>query len=121
MQQNLAGYPEIGPRDNQLLNCPTRTSLVGSGLNRFAGLAFSAYESLAEGRLESVDGKFPFTAITIQPLITPKAGADAAKAMELIEKAAVNCLISDLIEPRSSSRHNRWTSPPKNRVRPVVP
>ncbi len=60
-----------------------------------AGLAFSAYESTAEGRLELVDGKFQFTAITIRPSITLKPGSDPAKAKELIEKAEHNCLISN--------------------------
>lgn len=60
-----------------------------------AGLAFSAYESTAEGRLELVEGKFQFTTITIRPSITLKSGNDAAKAKELIEKAERNCLISN--------------------------
>ena len=60
-----------------------------------AGLAFAAYESTAEGRLELVEGKFQFTAITIRPSITLKPGGDAAKAKELIEKAEHNCLISN--------------------------
>ena len=60
-----------------------------------AGLAFSSYESTAEGRLELVEGKFQFTAITIRPSITLKLGGDAAKAKELIEKAEHNCLISN--------------------------
>ena len=60
-----------------------------------AGLAFSAYESAAEGRLELFEGKFQFTAITIRPSITLKSGDDAAKAKELIEKAERNCLISN--------------------------
>ncbi|MCS6897659.1 MAG: OsmC family protein [Nitrospira sp.] len=60
-----------------------------------AGLAFSSYESEAEGRLELVEGKFQFTAITLKPTITLKSTADAAKAKELIEKAEANCLISN--------------------------
>jgi len=60
-----------------------------------AGLAFSAYESAAEGRLELVEGKFQFTAITIKPTITLESDADIAKAKELIEKAEANCLISN--------------------------
>lgn len=60
-----------------------------------AGLAFSSYESTAEGRLELVEGKFQFTAITLKPVITVKSGDDAAKAKELIEKAEANCLISN--------------------------
>jgi len=65
-----------------------------------AGLAFSAYESVAEGRLELVEGKFQFTAITIKPTITLEAVADAAKAKELIEKAEANCLISNSMKAR---------------------
>lgn len=60
-----------------------------------AGLAFTSYESSAEGRLELVDGKFQFTEITLKPVITLPAGGDAAKAEELIEKAEANCLISN--------------------------
>jgi peroxiredoxin-like protein len=60
-----------------------------------AGLAFVSYESTAEGRLELVEGKFQFTAITIKPTITLESDADAAKAKELIEKAEANCLISN--------------------------
>ncbi|TKS61169.1 MAG: osmotically inducible protein OsmC [Nitrospira sp.] len=65
-----------------------------------AGLAFSSYESAADGRLELVEGKFQFTAIAIKPTITLKAVADAAKAKELIEKAEANCLISNSMKAR---------------------
>jgi len=60
-----------------------------------AGLAFTLYESVAEGRLEMVDGRFQFTAITLKPTITLSVKADAAKAKDLIEKAEANCLISN--------------------------
>jgi len=60
-----------------------------------AGLAFISYESDAEGKLELVDGKFQFTAITLKPVITLPAGGDVVKAKELIEKAEANCLISN--------------------------
>jgi len=61
----------------------------------WAGLAFSAYKSAAEGRLELVEGKFQFTAITIRPTITVESDADVDKAKQLIEKAEANCLISN--------------------------
>ena len=67
-----------------------------------AGLAFTSYESVAEGRLELVDGKFQFTAITLKPTIMLPANADAAKAKELIEKAEVNCLISNSMKAKVS-------------------
>ena len=65
-----------------------------------AGLTFTSYESVAEGRLELVDGKFQFTTITLKPTITLSANADAAKARELIEKAETNCLISNSMKAR---------------------
>ena len=63
-----------------------------------AGLAFTSYESEAEGKLELVDGKFQFTAITLKPVITLPAGGDTVKAKELIEKAEANCLISNSVK-----------------------
>jgi peroxiredoxin-like protein len=65
-----------------------------------AGLTFTSYESVAEGKLELVDGKFQFTTITLKPTITLSANADAAKARELIEKAETNCLISNSMKAR---------------------
>ncbi|MDF0650446.1 MAG: OsmC family protein [Nitrospira sp.] len=65
-----------------------------------AGLAFSIYESTAEGRLELVEGQFQFTTITIKPFITLKPGGDATKARELIEKAERNCLISNSMKAK---------------------
>jgi peroxiredoxin-like protein len=67
-----------------------------------AGLAFTGYESRAEGRLELVDGKFQFTAVTVKPTITLQSGGNAAKAKELIEKAEANCLVSNSIKARVS-------------------
>ena len=57
---------------------------------------------MAEGKLELVDGKSQFTAITLKPTITLPVNADAAKAKELIEKAEANCLISNPMKARVS-------------------
>ena len=73
-----------------------------------AGLAFTSYESVAEGRLELVDGKFQVTAITLKPTITLAESADAAKAKELIEKAEANCLISNSMKTRVSLEPTIW-------------
>ena len=67
-----------------------------------AGLVFTSYESAAEGKLELVEGKFQFTAITLKPTITLPANADATKAKELIEKAEANCLISNSMKAKVS-------------------
>lgn len=90
------GHPNIwSPEDLFVASaniCLMTTFLAFAGR---AGLAFSSYESEAEGRLELVEGKFQFTAITLKPTITLQPGADAGKAKELIEKAEANCLISN--------------------------
>lgn len=65
-----------------------------------AGLAFSNYESEAEGVVELADGKFQVTTIAIKPRLTLKPGADAAKAREILEKAEANCLISNSVKTR---------------------
>lgn len=65
-----------------------------------AGLAFTAYQCEAEGRLELVDGKFQVTVITLRPHITLSSGGDVTKARELIEKAEANCLISNSMKTR---------------------
>lgn len=65
-----------------------------------AGLAFTSYESDAEGLLELVEGKFQFTRITLRPTLTLAQGGDATKAGELIAKAEANCLISNSMKAR---------------------
>ncbi len=65
-----------------------------------AGLAFTAFRSEAEGKLELVDGKFQVTTITLQPHIALKPGTDSGKARELVEKAEANCLISNSMKTR---------------------
>lgn len=62
-----------------------------------AGLAFTGYESEAEGTLELVDGKFQVTTIMIRPRLSLKPGEDTAKAKELLAKAEAHCLISNSI------------------------
>lgn len=65
-----------------------------------AGLAFTAFQSEAEGRLELVEGKFQITTITLRPHLTLATGSDQGKAKELIEKAEANCLISNSMKTR---------------------
>jgi len=83
------------PEDLFVASVNTCVMMTFLAMAERAGLAFTSYESVAEGRLELVDGKLQFTAITLKPTITLAASADAAKAKELIEKAEANCLISN--------------------------
>lgn len=63
-----------------------------------AGLAFTSYESDAEGRVELVDGKLQVTSVTLSPRVTVKSSGDVDKAKELLTKAESNCLISNSVK-----------------------
>jgi organic hydroperoxide reductase OsmC/OhrA len=67
-----------------------------------AGLAFTAYESEAEGRVELSDGKFQVTTVMLKPRLTLAPGADPAKAREILAKAEANCLISHSVKTKVS-------------------
>jgi peroxiredoxin-like protein len=65
-----------------------------------AGLAFTAYESDAEGRVELADGKLQVTTVVVKPKVTLAPGADAAKAREILAKAEAHCLISNSVRTK---------------------
>ncbi len=60
-----------------------------------AGLAFTSYESEAEGLLEFVENRLVFTKIAVRPRIALGPGEDRAKADEILRKAERNCLVSN--------------------------
>jgi organic hydroperoxide reductase OsmC/OhrA len=70
------------------------------------GLAVVAYEDVAEGTLEFVDGAMRMTRVILRPRIVLEAGADDRVARELVEKAHRGCFIANSvstavdIEPR---------------------
>jgi organic hydroperoxide reductase OsmC/OhrA len=65
------------------------------GLCAQAGIAVLAYEDVAEGVMrEQADGAGQFTAVTLQPTVTIAAGADAAMACALHERAHEMCFIA---------------------------
>jgi peroxiredoxin-like protein len=90
------------PEDLFVASVNTCVMMTFLAMAERAGLAFTSYESAAEGKLELVEGKLQFTAITLKPAITLPAHADAAKAKELMEKAEANCLVSNSIKARVS-------------------
>ena len=63
-----------------------------------AGLAFVAYDSEAEGRVELVDGKLQVTSITLTPRVTVQSSGDVEKAKDILKKAEANCLISNSVK-----------------------
>jgi peroxiredoxin-like protein len=65
-----------------------------------AGLAFTAYESEAEGHVELVDGKLRVTTVVLKPRLTLATSGDADKAKEILAKAETHCLISNSVKTR---------------------
>ena len=59
------------------------------------GLNFAGYESDAEGTLESVEGKYRITEVTLRPHITIKSHTDIELARKIIEDAHANCFIAN--------------------------
>ncbi len=95
------GHPGIwSPEDLFVASVNICTMSTFLAFAERAGFAFHSYESEAEGRLELLEGKFTFTAITLRPKLTLVPGGDPAKAKELLEKAEAACLISNSITAR---------------------
>lgn len=90
------------PEDLFVASVNTCVMMTFLAMAERAGLAFTSYESAAEGKLELVEGKLQFTAVTLKPTVTLPANADATKAKELIEKAEANCLISNSMKAKVS-------------------
>lgn len=66
------------------------------------GLAYTGYESEAEGTVQLVDGKLQVTSVLLRPRITLKEGKDSDKAREVLAKAEEYCLVSNSVKTRVS-------------------
>jgi organic hydroperoxide reductase OsmC/OhrA len=61
---------------------------------------FTAYDSAAEGLLESVDGKYRITEVSVRPKLVLKSEADLQAARQIMEQVEENCFISNSITAR---------------------
>ena len=59
------------------------------------GLELAGYESDAEGVLETVEGKYRFTEITLHPHVRVKALEDVERARKILEDAHANCFVAN--------------------------
>jgi organic hydroperoxide reductase OsmC/OhrA len=75
------------------LNVCTMLTFLAYAQNK--GLNLLGYESDAEGTLESVEGKYRFTEVTLRPRITLKSQADLELARKMLEDAHANCFIAN--------------------------
>jgi organic hydroperoxide reductase OsmC/OhrA len=59
-----------------------------------------AYESRAEGMLQSVDGRYRITEVTVEPSLVLKSQSDVDAARVIMDEAEASCFISHSITAR---------------------
>jgi organic hydroperoxide reductase OsmC/OhrA len=69
--------------------------LTFRGVSRAAHFTWEKLDAHVEGTLERVSGSTQFTRYTTRAILTVKAGADHAKARELLERAEKICLVAN--------------------------
>ena len=61
-------------------------------------LDFLNFECKSKGKLEQVEGKLLMTEIILEPIVTIKNESEREKALKVLEKSEINCLISNSIK-----------------------
>jgi len=85
------------PEDMLLASVNVCTMLTFLAFAQHAGLNFTSYESTAEGTLESVEGKYRFTEVSLHPTLTLKSQADVEPARKILGDAHANCFVANSI------------------------
>jgi organic hydroperoxide reductase OsmC/OhrA len=101
---SLSGAPQyrgdpsrLSPEDlfvGALASCQMLSFLALAGR---AGVSVVAYDDDAVGTLALADKKMRMTEVVLRPRITLTAGADEAKARELVHTAHENCFIANSV------------------------
>jgi peroxiredoxin-like protein len=95
------GEPDVWTPEELLIgSVNTCIMLTFLSLAQARGLTPAAYESDAEGLLESVEGKFRITEVTVRPHITINEEGDLDRAREIIERAETECFISNSVKSK---------------------
>ncbi len=63
-------------------------------------LEFVSFRCAAKGKLEQVDGKFLMTEVLLEPVVVVREQKDAERAMKVLQKSEVNCLISNSVKSK---------------------
>lgn len=63
-------------------------------------LNFTSFRCGSKGKLEQVDGKFLMTEVILEPVVTVKEEKERDKALRVLQKAEVNCLISNSVKAK---------------------
>lgn len=95
------GHPDVwGPEDLMVASVNACLAMTFQALAGAQKLAFSSYESSAEGLLENVEGKYQITQVEVRATITLAPGSDKTFAREVAGKVKENCFISNSIKSK---------------------
>lgn len=67
-------------------------------------LDFVSFRCDSIGKLEQVDGKYRMTEVILEPTVEVSDAADREKALKVLNKAEMNCLISNSITAKVSMK-----------------
>lgn len=63
-------------------------------------LNFTSFSCSSKGKLESVEGKFMMTEVTLEPCVTVSTPEDKERSLKVLQKAEANCLITNSVKAR---------------------
>lgn len=63
-------------------------------------LDFVSFECGAKGKLEQVEGKFLMSEVMLEPVVTIRDEKDRERAMRVLQKSELNCLISNSVKSK---------------------
>jgi|SRR6185312_9103046 len=63
-------------------------------------LKYHSFECSAIGKLETVEGKYMISEVTLNPVVELESEEDRERAMRVLQKAEANCLISNSVKAK---------------------
>lgn len=63
-------------------------------------LDFVSFECGAKGKLEQIEGKFLMSEVLLEPVVTIRDEKDRDRAMRVLQKSELNCLISNSVKSK---------------------
>jgi len=63
-------------------------------------LDFVSFECGAKGKLEQIEGKFLMSEVVLEPVVTIRDEKDRDRAMRVLQKSELNCLISNSVKSK---------------------
>lgn len=63
-------------------------------------LDFISFQCGSEGKLEQVEGKYMMSEVILKPLVVVREEKDKEKALKVLQKSEINCLISNSVKTK---------------------